>query len=75
MILSLLPSQVEAVLSILSETAWDGARAPAQAARDQLFPLLGVPKPAAAARVTKVVKEEKADELESYAALVNEVGY
>ena len=66
---------LDTVLNILSETAWDGARGPAQTARDLLFPLLGVPKPAAAARKAKKVKEEKADELESYAALVAEMGY
>ena len=66
---------LDTVLNILSETAWDGARGPAQTARDLLFPLLGVPKPAAAARKAKKVKEEKPDELESYAALVAEMGY
>ena len=44
------PQSMEAVLSLLSETAWDGVRTAAKSARDQLFPLLGVPKPAEGVR-------------------------
>ena len=68
---------LESVLRLLSETAWDGQRAAAKTARDQLFPLLGVPKPAVKAPAQAGKKKKRADQGQSYeyAALVREVGY
>ena len=71
------PQSMEAVLSLLSETAWDGVRTAAKSARDQLFPLLGVPKPAVKVPNNAGRKKKRRDDDQQYeyAALVREVGY
>ena len=74
--------EMDEVLGILTESAWDGSTAEARAERDKLYPLFKITKPApsnakadGAANSKKKKKKKEADELDSYAALVNEMGY
>ena len=59
------------------EGTWDGVRNAAKRARDQLFPLLGVPKPTVKApnNAGRKKKRQDDDQQYEYAALVREVGY
>ena len=66
---------IDEAMEVLGATQWDGTDAPAiRAARDKIYPLLGVTKPVAApaAQPTKMMSK-KADG--SYAGLVAEAGY
>ena len=72
--------EFDEVLGILTESAWDGSTPEARTERDKLYPLFKIeqpkPKPKADGDGAKKKKKKKeADELDSYAALVNEMGY
>ena len=72
------PANMDEILLILSETAWDGDLAPVRQVRNNLCQLLGVPAPKPVQRTATAKPSQaaaKQDTMSSYRDLVDRAGY